>query len=118
MVEDNQDGADSLALLLRMMGHEVRTAPDGSTALEIAEMYNPEVVLLDIGLPKLNGYEVARRLRQRCGSKNLLLVAMTGYGKEEDRHRSQEAGFNAHWVKPVDPAALMQLLGEVRPAPG
>jgi CheY-like chemotaxis protein len=102
IVDNNRDAADSLALLLRLAGHEVRTAYDGPAALDLARVWPPDVVLLDIGMPGMDGLEVARRLRQDLGLKQALLVALTGYGQDEDRRRSQEAGFNAHLVKPVD----------------
>jgi signal transduction histidine kinase len=111
VVDDNADGAQSLGMLLQMFGHEVRTAQDGPAAIEEARKYEPEVVLLDIGLPGMDGLEVARRLRQELGLK-ALLVAMTGYGQEEYRRRSQEAGFNAHLVKPVDLETLHTMLAQ------
>ncbi len=114
VVDDNQDVADSLALVLRLGGHDVRVAHDGPAALEAAHAYRPEVVLLDIGLPGMTGYEVARRLRQEPPAGLALLIALTGYGQEEDRRRSSEAGFDVHLTKPVDPADLKELL--VRPA--
>ncbi len=114
IVDNNQDTADTLALLLRHAGHEVRTAYDGPAALDLARARPPEVVLLDIGMPGMDGLEVARRLRQDLGLKQALLVALTGYGQEEDRRRSREAGFNAHLVKPADMRALERLLA--RPA--
>jgi two-component system CheB/CheR fusion protein len=110
VVDDNVDAAESLAMVLRVGGHEVCTAHDGLAALNAAEQFQPEVVLLDIGLPKVDGYEVARRLRERAGSEQVLLVAVTGYGQEEDRRRAEEAGFDAHLVKPADPFALHRLL--------
>ncbi len=110
VVDDNKDSADSLSMMLSIAGMEARTAYDGLEAVEVAAAFNPEVVLLDIGLPKLNGYEAARRIREQPWGKDMVLVAVTGWGQEEDRRRSQEAGFNAHMVKPVDPAALQQLL--------
>ena len=110
VVDDNRDSADSLAMLLRFKGNDIRTAHDGVEALEVAEMFHPEIVLLDIGLPKLNGYDVARRIRQQPWGRDVLLIALTGWGKEEDRRLSQEAGFNFHLVKPVDLAALDELL--------
>jgi CheY-like chemotaxis protein len=118
VVDDNQDSADSLGLLLSMRGHEVRTAFDGPAAMEAARTFRPDVVLLDIGLPGMNGYEVARLMRQMPELKSALLIAQTGWGQEEDRRRSTEAGFDAHLVKPVDPAALQELLSrqDKRPA--
>src|SRR5262249_23133689 len=110
LVDDNVDAAESLSMLLGLQGHEVRVAHDGQTALRAAEEFQPEVVLLDIGLPRMDGNEVARRLRERPESAGMLLVALTGYGQDEDRRRSQEAGFNAHLLKPVDLAALQGLL--------
>jgi PAS domain S-box-containing protein len=110
VVDDNADVTDTMALLLKVDGHDVRTAPDGPTALAAAQAFRPEVVILDIGLPGMDGYEVARRLRQQGDLQKAMLVALTGYGQEEDRRRSQEAGFDAHLVKPADPAALQGLL--------
>ena len=97
-------------MLLRVIGHEVRTAYDGPTALELARSQPPEVVLCDISMPGMSGLEVARRLRQDLGLRDALLVAVTGYGQEEDKRRSQEAGFNAHLVKPVGLDVLQELL--------
>ena len=108
------DAAESLALLLRMEGHDVRVAHDGPAALAAVEAEPPDLVFLDIGMPVMNGFDVARRLRQRPGLEHLLLVAMTGWGQEEDRRRSQEAGFDHHLVKPVEPDALHQLLAQPR----
>jgi PAS domain S-box-containing protein len=112
VVDDNTDAATSLAVLLRHTGHEVRTADDGPAALDAARSQPPDVVLLDIGLPGMSGLEVARSLRQDLGLTGVLLVALTGYGQEEDKQRSQEAGFNAHMVKPVDLDALRELLAQ------
>ena len=100
-------------MLLRLSGHETHTAHDGVLAMEAAERLRPDVVLLDIGLPRLNGYEVCRRIREQPWGKDLFLVAVTGWGQEEDRHRSREAGFDTHIVKPVDPEALMKLLASL-----
>jgi PAS domain S-box-containing protein len=110
VVDDNRDSAESLAMLLRLLGNDVRTAHDGRLALEVAAAYRPDVVLLDIGLPGLDGFEVCRRLRGQYRDYQPLIVAMTGYGQEEDRRRSEEAGFSAHMVKPVDLEALQELL--------
>jgi len=114
VVDDNKDSADSLSMMLRITGMEVRTAYDGLEAVAAAAAFNPDVVFLDIGLPKLNGYEAARRIREQPWGKDMVLVAVTGWGQEVDRRRSQEAGFNAHMVKPVDPAALQQMLAALK----
>jgi two-component system, OmpR family, response regulator len=110
VVDDNQDGAESLALVLQLSGHEVRTALSGSAALEIVPAFQPEVLLLDIGLPGMDGYELARRLRETSLSGDAVLIAVTGYGQESDKMRSARAGFTHHLVKPIDPAALDALL--------
>jgi signal transduction histidine kinase/CheY-like chemotaxis protein len=110
VVDDNVDAAQTLSMLLILQGHETRLAHDGPSALQAAEDYQPEVVLLDIGLPRMDGYQVARCLRERPEMANVLLVALTGYGQDEDRQRSHEAGFNAHLVKPLDLDALRILL--------
>jgi PAS domain S-box-containing protein len=113
IVDDSEDGAESLAILLQFDGHETHKAHDGFAAIAAAERLRPDAVLLDIGLPGLNGYEVCRRIRREPWGKDLLLVALTGWGQEEDRHRSREAGFDAHMVKPVDFDALLNLLGSI-----
>ncbi|HLN27840.1 MAG TPA: histidine kinase N-terminal 7TM domain-containing protein [Gemmataceae bacterium] len=110
VVDDNIDAADSLARYLEMSGHQVRTANGGLEALETARLYRPEVVLLDIAMPGMDGYELARRLRQEHGLEKTLLVALTGYGQEEDRRRSREVTIDHHLVKPVDPETLQDLL--------
>lgn len=115
VVDDNADAARMLAALLRARGHHVETAGSGAAALETASVFRPDVVLLDIGLPGMDGYEVARRLREQPEARTAFLVALTGYGRPEDRRRSTEAGFDAHLVKPVDLASLQRLLAE-RPA--
>ena len=113
VVDDNHDSAMSLAMMLSIMGHDTRTAHDGESAVATAESFLPEVVLLDIGLPKLNGYEVAQRIRENTWGKSMFLIAVTGWGQEEDRQRSSEVGLNVHMVKPVEPAALERLLAEL-----
>jgi len=110
MVDDNADAAASVAMLLELEGHRVFLAHDGYAALEASRVHRPDVILLDIGLPGMNGYEAARQLRQQPGMMDVLLVAMTGYGQAEDRRRSSEAGFDHHLVKPVDPDELQELL--------
>ena len=114
VVDDNHDSALSLAMMLSIMGHETRTAHDGESALATAESFLPDVILLDIGLPKLNGYEVAQRIRENAWGESMFLIAVTGWGQEEDRQRSSEVGLNVHMVKPVEPAALERLLSELR----
>jgi CheY-like chemotaxis protein len=113
VVDDNRDSADSLALWLELAGHDVRTAYGGPEALDAAEAFLPAVVLLDIGMPGMNGYDVALRLREQPATRAALLVAMTGWGQDEDRRRSQEAGFYQHLVKPVDPGSLKDLLARI-----
>ena len=115
VVDDNVDAAETLAMLLRLSGHHVRVAHDGPAALEAARSLPPEVVLLDIGMPGMDGYEVARRLRQLPGLAGAVLVALTGWGQEQDRRRSKEAGFDHHLTKPADPLALRELFAA--PAP-
>jgi CheY-like chemotaxis protein len=110
VVDDNEDSADSLGELLRLKGNDVRIAHDGLAAVNAAEAFRPELVLLDIGQPGLNGYDVARRIRQQPWGRDVILVALTGWGQDEDRRRSLEAGFDFHTVKPVELAALEQLL--------
>jgi CheY-like chemotaxis protein len=109
VVDDNRDAAETLALLLTHIGHAVDVAHDGASCLELAQRNTPDVALIDIGLPGIDGYEVARQLRRRIGG-DVLLVAVTGYGLEADRQRSADAGFDHHLVKPVDIGALERLL--------
>jgi PAS domain S-box-containing protein len=116
VVDDNRDVAASLAMMLSLMGHDTRTAHDGFEAVELAEAFRPDVVLLDLGLPKLNGYDACQRIRQEQWGKGLYIVAVTGWGQEEDRRRSQEAGFDQHLVKPVDLATLDRILAGLKPA--
>jgi len=112
VVDDNRDGADSLAEMLSIMGNETQTAHDGVQAVEGAVSFRPDVILMDIGMPKLNGYEACRRIREQAWGKNIVIVACTGWGQEDDKQKSQEAGFDLHMVKPVDPAALLKLLAD------
>jgi PAS domain S-box-containing protein len=113
VVDDNRDAAISLAILLRMKGHEVQLAHDGPSALELAKIYRPDMVFLDIGMPGMDGYEVARHMRQMQGLENSVLAALTGWGQQEDRRRSAEAGFDRHLVKPPEPQALDELLADL-----
>jgi CheY-like chemotaxis protein len=114
VVDDNRDSADSLAMLLKLSGHETQAVYDGLEAVQAAMTFRPDVILLDIGLPKLNGYDAARRIRQQHADSRLVLVALTGWGQVADRRRSAEAGFDAHLVKPVDEATLGKLLAEMQ----
>jgi PAS domain S-box-containing protein len=115
VVDDNRDAADSLGLFLKFMGAAVHVAYDGATALEALATFRPEIVLLDVGMPVLDGFEVARRMRQLPEGQNILLVAVTGWGQEEDRRRTADAGFDQHLVKPVDPVMLQNLIGAFDP---
>ena len=110
VVDDNVDSADSIAMLLQLSGHEVRVVYSGQAALETSIEYKPDIVLLDIGLPGMDGYEVARRLREHAALKEVKLIAVTGYGQDADRLQSQEAGFDYHLVKPVDAQKLQEVL--------
>ena len=110
VVDDNKNSANTLGMLLRLKGNEIRTANDGLAAVQEAEAFHPGLVLLDIGLPKMNGYDVARHIRQQPWGRDMILVALTGWGQDEDRRRSQEAGFNFHVVKPLELSALESLL--------
>ena len=117
VVDDNRVAATSLAEQLQLGGHETHIAYDGLEAVQIVQNLRPDVVLLDIGLPKLNGFEVAHKIRQEAWGKKMMLVTLTGWGQEKDRRKSSEAGFNAHMVKPVGPVVLMKLLDGI-PSPG
>ncbi|HKQ79987.1 MAG TPA: PAS domain S-box protein [Blastocatellia bacterium] len=116
VVDDNVDSAESMATLLKLDGHEVRVAYDGPAAVESALAFRPQVVLLDIGLPGLDGYEVARRLRRINETKDMFLIAVTGYGKKEDRVRALTSGFNYHITKPVDPEELDMIIKKLTPS--
>ena len=113
VVEDNHDGRESLRDLLEMWGHEVTLAADGPEGVDKALSVHPDVALVDIGLPGLDGNEVARRIRSALGRNEISLIAMTGYGQPEDRRRALQAGFDRYLVKPVDPTILAQLLAEM-----
>jgi CheY-like chemotaxis protein len=113
VVDDNEDSALSLAMLLELQGYAVATAFRGGDALRSAAEQSPDVALLDIGLPDMTGYELARRLRDTLGSAPVTLVALTGWGQDEDRRAAEGAGFDHHFTKPVDPDALEQLLQQL-----
>jgi CheY-like chemotaxis protein len=113
VVDDNADAANSLKVLLRIWGHDVEIAHSGAAALQLAREFDPELVFLDIGLPEINGYEVARRLRGMVGSENAKIIALSGYGAAHDHLRSKKAGFDLHLVKPVDPRSLPGVIASV-----
>jgi PAS domain S-box-containing protein len=110
IADDRRDSVDSLAMMLRLAGHDIQTAHDGLEAVQAAATFRPDVALLDIGMPRMNGYEAARHIRQQEWGKKVVLVALTGWGQEEDKRRATEAGFDHHLTKPVEPAALEKLL--------
>jgi CheY-like chemotaxis protein/anti-sigma regulatory factor (Ser/Thr protein kinase) len=112
VVDDNVDTATALAKLLKLLGHDVKVAHDGLAAIEAARIHRPEIVLLDIGLPGMDGYQVAAKLREEEYSKGATIVAVSGYGQDEDLRRSQHAGFNHHLIKPIDYDSLMELFAE------
>ena len=114
VVDDNRDAAETLAMMLRLQGHEVRVTHDGPAAIELAGSYQPEMIFLDLGMPGMDGYEVARRIRQHGDLKNVALAALTGWGQPEDRRRTMEAGFDHHLVKPVELKVLESLLNELK----
>jgi CheY-like chemotaxis protein len=114
VVEDNVDSAEMLNFMLQLGGHETRMAHDGSTALDIARTFQPDVILCDIGLPRISGYDVAAGLRRQPEFQRTVLIALTGYGQDEDRRRAEDAGFNYHLTKPVEPEALAALLDSLR----
>lgn len=113
VVDDSKDGADSLRMVLQILGADPRVAYDGRSALETIRSFRPAVVLLDIGMPDMDGHEVARRVRADPELAAVRLIALTGWGTEEDRRRSAESGFDEHWVKPVDPDKLVAIAGGV-----
>ncbi len=113
VVDDNRDAASTLTMLLEYMGNTAYTAHDGEEAVETAGKYRPDVVLLDIGLPKMNGYDAARAIRHEPWGQNMVLIAVTGWGHDEDKRKSEDAGFDLHMVKPVDPRSLMKLLADL-----
>lgn len=110
VVDDNRDSATSLSMMLNFMGHDTRTAKDGLQGLEVAAAFRPDVCLLDIGMPNLNGFDMARRLRAEPWGKDIMLIALSGWGQEHDKERSTDAGFDMHLVKPIDPATLTAVL--------
>ena len=112
VADDNPDSADTLTMLLQMEGHETRVAHDGVAAIEIAESFRPDIVLLDLGMPRLDGYGAAREIRKTAWGRGMKLFALSGWGQDDAKQKSNAAGFDAHLVKPLDLAALARLLNE------
>lgn len=110
IVDDSKDGADSLSMVLQMMGAETRAVYDGKSALELVRTFTPSIVLLDIGMPDMDGHTVARRIRADPANASIRLIALTGWGTDTERSKSGESGFDEHWVKPVEPEKLRSLL--------
>ena len=117
VVDDNADAADSVAMMLRLEGHQVEVAYDGLDALRLAEQQRPDVAILDIGLPGIDGHEVARRMRRSPGLHHATLIALTGYGQAQDREAAKAAGFDHHFTKPVRNSELVGLLASLATAP-
>ena len=117
VVDDNQAAAKMLSMVVNLMGNQVRVASDGLEAIEIAEEFRPDVMVMDIGMPRMNGNEAARHIRRQSWGQDILLIALTGWGQEEDKRQTKEAGFDHHLVKPADPAELRRLIASGRKEP-
>jgi CheY-like chemotaxis protein len=115
VVDDNKDAAVVLSVVVKMLGNEVKLASDGEEAIQVAAEFLPDLVLMDIGMPKMNGYEAARHIRQQPWGQKMMFVALTGWGQDEDKQRTKDAGFDFHLVKPVEPSELQRLLAEIKP---
>jgi CheY-like chemotaxis protein len=115
VADDNKDAADALAMLLELSGHEVRVAHGGRGALSLAQTFRPDVAILDIGMPDLSGYDVAAQIRREPWGGAIVLIALTGWGRDDDRQRAAIAGFDQHMTKPVDPEKLEAFLARCRP---
>jgi CheY-like chemotaxis protein len=115
VVDDNHDAATSLSMLVAMLGHDVRTGFDGVQALDLAGEFHPDLVLLDLGMPRMDGYEACRRLREQPWGAEAVVVAVTGWGRDDDRRKTQLAGFDQHLVKPVAPDAIASILSRLAP---
>ncbi len=109
VVDDNEDAALTIATLAEILGNQIQAAYDGGIAVKVAAEFKPDIALLDIGLPTLNGYEVAKAIREQPGGKQIYMIALTGWGQDEDKREAEAAGFDLHLVKPVNPIELMQL---------
>jgi CheY-like chemotaxis protein len=113
VADDNRDVVESFQIMLRILGHEVQTALDGQEAIEKAEQFRPDVIVLDVGMPMLDGYETASRIRQRPWSRDVVLIAVTGWGNDKDKLKSAAAGFDVHLVKPVDATTILEALDQM-----
>lgn len=113
VADDNADSAETCAMLLQLWGHEVRVAGDGQAAVDAAREFRPQIALIDIGMPRLNGYEVAQAVRRADWGRDMVLVAVTGWGQDEDKQKAAAAGFDRHLAKPVDPQQLQPLIEEI-----
>ena len=118
VADDDPDSAESLAMLFQLMGHDVRAAHNGVAAVDLAETFRPDLIVLDIGMPGLDGYEVCRRIRQHSWGRDTVIAALTGWSRDEDKDRSEQAGFDHFLVKPVDPKVLENLIAAVGRGPG
>ncbi len=116
VVDDNRDSAISMSMIVEMLGHEVRTAFDGEEALVVAGAFHPALVLLDLGMPRMDGYEACRRMRLQPGGTDMTVVAVTAWGQAEVRRKTRLAGFDGHFVKPVAPDLIVRTLNELAPA--
>ena len=112
IADDNRDGAESLAMLIEFSGHQVYLAHTGIDAVQMAAIHRPHIAILDIGMPGMDGYQVAERIRDETWGRHMILIALTGWGQEDDKRRAQRAGFDHHLTKPVDPATLEELLAQ------
>ena len=117
VVDDNRDSAQTLAMVLDVMGHTTCVANDGLEAVRLAGEFQPDIVLLDIGMPRLNGYEACRQIRAQPWANTVVMVAVTGWGQDDDRRRSREAGFDLHLVKPLDPVEVERMMRKLEPGP-
>ena len=121
VVDDNADAALILSMSLRLKGYPVQSVPSGQEALAVTQNWSPHAILLDISMPGMDGYETLSRLREQAGGQRVVIIAVTGYGQEEDRQRTRAAGFDGHWVKPVDlpllPSLLLELMAQKKASP-
>ncbi len=117
VVDDNRSAAEILSMILKMLGHDVRTAGGGEEAIRIAAAFRPNAILMDLGMPGMDGYEAARRIRREPWGRDLVLVALTGWGQDDDKRRTRDAGFDHHLVKPAERAELRRILAQLERGP-